>query len=90
MLGLYACVVKHSPDIRSLAFRRTLHKAYDRNHPTKIDSSSMSTEDVVKALGEPLKTTVMMPSNGNKLLAHIVGIVPATRITVKAPVTNVF
>jgi hypothetical protein len=50
----------------------------------------MSTEDVVKALGEPLKTTVMMPSNGNKLLAHIVGIVPATRITVKAPVTNVF
>ena len=30
------------------------------------------------------------PSNGNKLLAHIVGVITATRITVRTPVTSVF
>jgi hypothetical protein len=30
------------------------------------------------------------PSNGNKLLAHIIGVITATRITVHTPVTSVF
>jgi hypothetical protein len=30
------------------------------------------------------------PSNGNKLLTHIIGVVMATRITVHTPVTSVF
>ena len=30
------------------------------------------------------------PANGNKLLAHIVGVITATRITVDTPVTSVF
>jgi hypothetical protein len=30
------------------------------------------------------------PSNGNKLLAHIIGVVTATRITTHTPVTSVF
>ena len=30
------------------------------------------------------------PANGNKLLAHIIGVITATRITVHTPVTSVF
>jgi len=30
------------------------------------------------------------PSNGNKLLTHIIGVITATRITVHTPVTSVF
>jgi hypothetical protein len=30
------------------------------------------------------------PANGNKLLAHIIGVITATRITVRTSVTSVF
>jgi hypothetical protein len=58
--------------------------------PTQITEDIILSRDGNHYVGTFTLDAYDTPSNGNKLLAHIVGVITATRITVDTPVTSVF
>jgi hypothetical protein len=58
--------------------------------PTQIVENVILSRDGNHYVGTFTLDAYDTPSNGNKLLAHIVGVITATRITVHTPVSSVF
>jgi len=58
--------------------------------PTQIVEDVILSRDGNQYAGTFTLDAYDTPSNGNKLLAHIIGVVTATRITVHTPVSSVF
>jgi hypothetical protein len=58
--------------------------------PTQIVEDVVLSRDGKHYAGTFVLDAYDTPSNGNKLLAHIIGVITATRITVDTPVTSVF
>ena len=58
--------------------------------PTQIVEDIILSRDGNHYVGMFTLDAYDTPANGNKLLAHIIGVITATRITVHTPVTSVF
>ena len=58
--------------------------------PTQITEDIILSRDGNRYVGTFTLDAYDTPANGNKLLAHIVGVITATRLTVDTPVTSVF
>jgi hypothetical protein len=58
--------------------------------PTQITEDIILSRDGNHYVGTFTLDAYDTPANGNKLLAHIVGVITATRLTVDTPVTSVF
>jgi hypothetical protein len=58
--------------------------------PTQIAENIILSRDGNHYAGMFTLDAYDTPSNGNKLLAHIIGVITATRITIHTPVTSVF
>ncbi len=58
--------------------------------PTQIVEDIILSRDGNHYVGMFTLDAYDTPANGNKLLAHIIGVVTATRITIHTPVTSVF